>query len=200
MFCDNYGIKHVLNAVATPRANRQCERYNKTIVQALAATMVGRDSRHRDAAIKQVQGALNTTHNKSIETTPMKALIGYETAEATLLAQIQDKVHRLDLDELRTEITTHISQQQREQKERYDQARRDATKYKDGDLVLIQITSDPATGSSKKLHPKFKGPFRVCRVLINDRYEVEDLREGCRRSCTVTAADRMKPWITIQEE
>lgn len=47
--------------------------------------------------------ALNTTHNKSIGTTPMKAFIGYETrsaAEASLLFQIQDAVHRLDLDEL----------------------------------------------------------------------------------------------------
>lgn len=45
MFCTNYSIKHVLNAVATPRANGQCERYNKTIVQALATTTAGRDSR-----------------------------------------------------------------------------------------------------------------------------------------------------------
>jgi len=203
MFCDNYGIKHVLNAVATPRANGQCERYNKTIVQALATTMAGRDPRHWDTVVKQVQGALNTTHNKGINTTPMKALIGCETRSATeapLLSQIKEAVHRLDLDELRIDVQAHIGQQQREQKERYDRTRRDATKYHEGDLVLVQITSDPATGSSKKLHPKFKGPFRVRKVLINDRYEVEDLREGCRRSRTVAAADRMKPWITIQGE
>lgn len=165
--------------------------------------MAGRDPRRWNTAIKQLQSALNTTYNKSIDTTPMTALIGCETrsaVEAALLSQIQDEVHRLDLNELRTDITTHISQQQRAQKERYDQIRRDATKYKDGDLVLVQITSDPATGNSKKLHPKFKGPFRVRRVLINDRYEVEDLREGGRRSRTVTAADRMKPWITVQGE
>jgi len=78
--------------------------------------------------------------------------------------------------------------------------RRDATKYKDGELVMIRITSDPATGSSKKLHPKFKGLFRVYKVLINNRYEVEDLREGHRRRRTVVAADHMKPWITVQGE
>lgn len=92
----------------------------------------------------------------------MKALIGCKTrsaVEASLLSQIHDVVYRLDLDELRADIKAHISQQQREQKERYDKVRRDATKYSEGDLVLVQITSDPATGSSKKLHPKFKGPF-----------------------------------------
>lgn len=38
MFCDNYGVKNVLNGVATPRANSQCESYNRTIVQAVAIT------------------------------------------------------------------------------------------------------------------------------------------------------------------
>lgn len=34
-FCDKYRIKHVKNAVATPRANGQCERYNLTILNSL---------------------------------------------------------------------------------------------------------------------------------------------------------------------
>lgn len=145
--------------------------------------MAGQDPRDWDVVIKQIQSALNTIHNKGINTTPMQALIGCETrsaAEARLLSQIQDVVDRLDLNELRHDIKAHISQEQLVQKERYDKSRRDATKYHDGDLVLVQITSDPATGSSRKLHPKFKGPFRVRKVLINDRYEVDDLREGCR--------------------
>lgn len=126
----------------------------------------------------------------------MKALIECETrsaAEARLLSQIQDVVYQLDLDELRHDIKAHISQDQRAQRERYDRTRREATKYDEGALILVQITSDPATGSTRKLHPKFKGPFRVRKVLINDRYEVDDLREGCRQKRTVAAADRMKP-------
>ncbi|XP_011861043.1 PREDICTED: uncharacterized protein K02A2.6-like [Vollenhovia emeryi] len=202
-FCNTYGIRHVLNAVATPRANGQCERYNKTIVQALATTTAGHDPRDWDLAVKKIQSALNTTYNKGINTTPTKALIGCETrsaAEAPLLSQIQDVVHRLDFNELRDDIKAHTSKEQRAQKERYDRTRRDATKYDEGTLVLVQITSEPATGTSRKLYPKFKGPFRVRKVLINDRYEVEDLREGHRRKRTVAAADRMKPWITVQDE
>lgn len=128
-FCHHYGIKHVLNAVATPRANGQCERYNKTIEQALATTMAGRDPRDWDSVVKQVQSALNTTHNKGINTTPMKAFIGCETRSATeapLLSQIQDVVHQLDFDELRNDIKTHINKEQRAQKERYDRTRREA--------------------------------------------------------------------------
>lgn len=169
----------------------------------MATTTVGRDSRDWDTVVKQVQSALNTAHNKGINTTPIKALIGCQTRSATeapLLTQIQDMIDRLDLDELRADIKKHIDQEQRQQKERYDKTRRDATKYGHGELVMVLITSDPATGSSKKLYPKFKGPFRVHKVLINDRYEVEDLREGYKRRRTVVAADHMKPWITIQGE
>uniref|UniRef100_V5GUH8 Integrase catalytic domain-containing protein n=1 Tax=Anoplophora glabripennis TaxID=217634 RepID=V5GUH8_ANOGL len=36
-FCLDLGIKHIQNAVATPRANRQCERVNCTVLGALAA-------------------------------------------------------------------------------------------------------------------------------------------------------------------
>ena len=53
-----------------------------------------------------------------------------------------------------------------------------AVRYQESDLVLIRITSDPATGNSRKLNPKYKGPFRIRKILINDRYEIEDLREG----------------------
>jgi hypothetical protein len=36
-------------------------------------------------------------------------------------------------------------------------------------------------------------------VLFNDRYEVEDLREGHRKGRLVVAVERMKPWITVQK-
>lgn len=121
-------------------------------------------------------------------------------AGARLLSEVQEVESQLNLAELRQNIKAHINKEQLAQKERYDKARRDARRYSEGDLVLVQITSEPATGSSRKLRPKFKGPFRVRKVLINDRYDVEDLREGFRRNRTVVAADRMKPWITMQGE
>lgn len=44
-FMEELGIKHVLNAVATPRANGQVERFNRTVISALGARCHGeRDS------------------------------------------------------------------------------------------------------------------------------------------------------------
>ena len=63
------------------------------------------------------------------------------------------------------------------------------------------IKSHVNTGVSKKLLPKFKGPFRVIKVLFNDRYELEDLREGVRKRNIrmVMAADKLQKWITLMK-
>lgn len=69
--------------------------------------------------------------------------------------------------------------------------------YKDSDLVMVKITNDVATGSSKKLHPVFKGPFKVKAVLPNDRYVLEDLRTKKGSRLSVIAVDKMKPWVVL---
>ena len=56
--------------------------------------------------------------------------------------------------------------------------------YKTGDLVAIERTQG---GPGLKLHSKFLGPYRVVKVLQNDRYIVH---EGPRTIST--AADHMK--------
>ncbi|CAK9814111.1 Uncharacterized protein K02A2.6 [Anthophora plagiata] len=43
ILCATYGIRHVLNVVAMPRANRQVERYNETIIDALTTSATGQD-------------------------------------------------------------------------------------------------------------------------------------------------------------
>ena len=140
-------------------------------------------------------------HNKGINTTPMKALIGCNTktiADGPVLSAIREEMDKVDLTALRADIKKHITQEQKTQKERYDRTRKEARKYNEDELVLVRITSDPSTGSSKKLLPKYKGPFRIRAVLPNDHYDVEDLREGVKRLRTVVAADKLKPWISIQ--
>lgn len=55
-----------------------------------------------------------------------------------------------------------------------------------------RLRMDSTTGTSKKLHPKFKGPFWVRKILINDRYKVVDLWKGCRQGQMIIIADCMK--------
>lgn len=185
------------------RLQHQYECYDQTIVNALATTMAGKEPRDWDKHVKQIQSALNTSHNKGINTTPMEALIGVKTkhgVEAQLLNSVREEINRLDLNEIRTNISKHITEDQKRQKERYDKARRDAAKYREGELVMVHVTSPQASGTSRKLNAKYKGPFRITKVLMNDRYEVEDLREGSRRVKTVMSPDHLKRWITMQDD
>jgi hypothetical protein len=67
-----------------------------------------------------------------------------------------------------------------------------------GDLVLLKVTSAQATGSSQKLLPKWRGPFKITRQLGNDRYEVQDIPGSVRSQVPyvgVAGIDNIKPWI-----
>nr|CAI5827382.1 unnamed protein product [Callosobruchus analis] len=200
LFCDNYGVKHTLNAVATPRSNGQCERYNRTILNALAVTAAGNPEDRWDEHVKSIQCAINCTVTKSTGVSPLEALAGYKprhVAESYILNEVQGNLGRADIRALRRTISERISEDQKLQKERFDKTRAEATKYEEGQLVCINYTP-PATGGSKKLLPTFKGPFRVIKVLPNDRYELEDLREGRKKRRSVAAVDSMKPWIVLR--
>lgn len=37
---------------------------------------------------------------------------------------------------------------------------------------------DNSVGVNKKLLPKFKGPYRIFKVLPNDRYVIKDIENG----------------------
>ncbi|XP_064211625.1 uncharacterized protein LOC135265647 [Tribolium castaneum] len=104
----------------------------------------------------------------------------------------------VDVTEVRARMERHNDHYQAEQKQRFDSKRKPGHLYSEGDLVLIKITSTPATGVSHKLLPKWRGPFRITKVLGNDRYEVADIPGSCRsrlRYSGVAGVDNMRPWI-----
>jgi ribosomal protein L21E len=199
--CEAHGIRHILNAVATPRANGQCERYNRTIISSLAALNGGSEDDSWDDHVKTVQRGLNMTISQATGVTPSELLFGTKlrsVPEGILLSELQTDINRLSLPEIREKAKARLDSGQNKQKQRFDAKRAKAPMYAVGKLVLVQITSTPSTGESKKLHPKFRGPYRVVAVLPNERYEVEDL-PGKRKQKTVVAVDHIKPWITLKE-
>src|SRR5699024_10147328 len=62
-------------AVATPRANGQVERLNRTIMSALTTSTLEED--RWDENIRSVQFAINNFVNNSIGKTPSELLLGY---------------------------------------------------------------------------------------------------------------------------
>lgn len=202
-FCMKFNMKHVLNATATPRANGQVERYNRTILNSITSSVEKEEE--WDKCIPRIQFGLNSAVNAATGKTPQILLLGYEPKGAfeAFLSNEVDTVDNVNktVNELREEAAVKIVNAQRKQKVRYDSTRKVAIRLKEGQQVLIKKAPTGVSGQSKKLLPKFAGPFVVTKVLDHDRYVVEDL-PGARRTQKpykgVVAIDKIKLFPTTE--
>lgn len=206
-FVKDNGITHILNAVATPRANGQIERYNRTIVDAITASNHGRADNEWDTVIPKVQWGLNNTLNKGIGKTPAEILFGVNPigqCDGIMNAAVSETRTLGDRNVIRNEASDRIKEGQQKNKERFDKKRKGAKQYKVGDLVRVERELPGLPGQSKKLLPKCCGPYRVSKVLGNDRYEVVDTpitkREGKTSYKNVFAVDKIHPWLVYAND
>lgn len=199
-FCVQNNIQHVLTAVATPRANGQVERLNKTVLNILLATTL--EEERWDENVRAAQFSINNTVNKSTGRTPSKLLFGFEPRGGAdiLLREEVSKASTIidDLMDERQRAYDQIVKAQEEQKRNFDKKRKKPRCYAEGDLVVIE-KQEASTSKSKKLIPPYAGPMVVKAVLPNDRYLVEDMKGSHRtarktRYRKVVAVDKMKPW------
>lgn len=70
-------------------------------------------------------------------------------------------------------------------------------------MRIERAVTDKATlGKSKKLMAKFQGPYRIVKILPNDRYLVEDTpitRKENRRYENVVAIDKIHPRLSFND-
>lgn len=216
-FLNNLGVKHILNAVATPRANGQIERYNRTVLAALSASNHGKPESLWDECVSEIQWGLNNTLNKGIGNTPAQALfgmnlVGTSDALANILNNESDNPNEINnernhdkeneqevgLKTVRNEISSFVNKNQTKQKERFDK-KRIKVNFNVGDLVRVE-RDIPSTGGSRKLVSKIRGPYRIIEVLPNDRYIVEDTplsRKGNRNFKGTFSVDKIHPWLVF---
>ncbi|KAF9813157.1 hypothetical protein SFRURICE_015646 [Spodoptera frugiperda] len=96
-----------------------------------------------------------------------------------------------------------IEKQQDYAKKHFDKRRKSRTTYNVGDLVRLERTviDKDHVGKSHKLIPKFQGPYRILKLLPNDRFLVEDTpitRKGNKRYENVVALDKIHPWMNFK--
>lgn len=204
-FTLEYNIKHVLNAVATPRANGQVERFNRTILEALATSNHGQDEKQWDKHIPNIQTGINTTIHKTTQKSPSELLFGFNIthrAQGILGTVIHDTLNIAsaeELDSIRNEANKRVEIQQQKDVERFNKNRKQGRKYSVGDLVRIerQVQHD---GNSQKLVAKYQGPYRILKLLPNDRFVIEDTplsRKNNRRYEGIIALDKIQPWLNF---
>lgn len=200
-FCKKNNIHLVLNAVATPRANGQVERMNRTIRSALATSTETEDS--WDKCVDNIQFAINNTIHQIINKSPHQVLMGYRPrpkCDSILASEVVIQQVAEDIEKLREEVSRKINVNQLKSKTIFDRRRKSSRNYRIGELVLIRSNIKGGEGLSQKLASKYVGPMVVCEILPNDRYRVADM-PGAKRSATVkydnvVAVDRMRPYGT----
>lgn len=200
-YCEDENIEHVEVTTGVPRGNGQVERIHRIIIPVLTKLCIqepGLWYKH----VSKVQRALNSTYQRSINTTPFNLMVGRrmrnkEDVELqNLLQQESIEIYNHDRDELRLKAKEQILKIQEENKSQYDRKRKESNKYQEGDVVAIKRTQ---FGPGLKLKPKYLGPYKVTKVKRNDRYNVEKIDSSSEGPIsTTTCAEYMKPWPTTQ--
>lgn len=165
----------------TPQANGQVERVNRILT-----FMIAKDSPSSDWSkhLFKVEYALNNTENRSTGFTPSILLFGINQK-----GLVCDKVKKYleninfinrELIALREKAAENIEKLQKYNKNHFDSLHKAPKIYKKGDFVMIKnVVTTP--GINKKLIAKYRGPYEVTKVLLNDRYLIQDI-EGMKLS------------------
>lgn len=164
-FCTSLGIRRVLCATATPPANGQVERMNRTILSSL---MASRDDESRwDEAITRVRWGINRTVSSATGKTPYEVFFGYRPrglGDAFISNEVVES-ERLNLSSIRDNASNTIAKRQSAQKELYDSKHARPKVFKVNQQVLVRNSKTSNEGQSRKLEPRYKGPYVITMIV-----------------------------------
>lgn len=177
-YLEEKGIKHVLIATGAPWANGQIEIVNRTLTPMLSKITIEKNDCW-DKVLNDVEFCFNNTINRSTGETPAKLLFGRNQV-GTVRDNLREILESLDhtsaelLTESREKALERIQKTQDENKVIYDKKHKYPNSYHVGEYVMVTNT-ETTVGVSKKLIPKYRGPYIIKTVLPNDRYAVTDI-------------------------
>lgn len=185
-----------------PRANGQRERVNRTLISLLTKLAAPKPEEWHKY-LESAQKYLNATPSKNTNTTPFRLLFGTHIrmrGDPEVRKLIEDEwisMFQEQRDEMRVRAKGKIAEVQDQNRKSFDKNRKEATEYRQGQLIAIKRTQ---AGPGLKFHAKYFGPYCIRRVLRNNRYVVEKVGEHEGPRTTSTATDHMKPWVTDEED
>lgn len=76
-----------------------------------------------------------------------------------------------------------------------------AITYSVDDFVVVRNV-DTTVGTNKKFVPKYKGPYRIYKILPNDRYVIRDIENAQISQIPydgIIEASRLKRWADLRD-
>lgn len=202
----NNNIEHIANATCSPQANGQVERVNRVIKAILAK--ISEPIQHSDwhKLLTRVEYAINNSVHSVTKQTPCKLLFGVDQRgrEVDALTEYLDDLRFTerdhDLTVLRSDANDRITSYQNKSFDNHLRRVRPHSSFEVGDYVMIRNV-DTTIGTNKKFVPKYRSPYRIHRVLPNDRYVIRDI-DGCQLTQLsydgVIEASRIRKWIDLR--
>lgn len=188
-YLDSLGINYHYTTPDIHRSNGQVERYMRTIMNLIRVETSIKSEWSN--SLWKIQLVLNTTVQKSTQTSPLRALIGIEGSTPLIQSLLKNldtdlqTIRNMELD--RKRINEHLKVSTRSAI-KANQRRRDNIKFAKGDFVLMHRDDKMHQG---KLKYEFQGPFEVMGTTQEGRYELK--RVG-KSTITKAAKEQLRIW------
>lgn len=193
-FCIEFKIKHVLNTIASPRSNGQVERYNRTLLEAINTSI--NDEHEWYEKLPQVVLGINNTENTSTRFTPHRLMFGFDK---NIQADMDDgKIDEIDRVDDQVNATTSMDKQSQKMKKYFDAKRKKSKTYKPNELVLwSEGSAKKNKDTNRKTGMRFGGPYKINKVLGNDRYEIVAMKgiKGYKKYKATVSAQQLKTFV-----
>lgn len=190
-FCLDNFIKHIINAVACPRANGQVERYNRTLLDALNSSVD--NERDWDLKLPNVTWGMNNLQSSSTGFTPFRLMFSASRSRYQGIAgnSFDDEQ---TAEQTRRTATGNLKRTAEVMRRHFNAKRKPPTKYKINDLILWKGAADRNINVRRKLKEKFSGPYKISKVAGNDRYVITSLKgvKGYKRFEALVSSDSIK--------
>jgi len=201
-FVESNNIKHIKIATGSPQANGQVERVNRSLGQMIAKASASDKSLSLDNILENIEFAMNNSQHRALKEHPSVVLFGIaqkgkilDTLKENVVEQNQ--IIDRNLERVRDNVQVKQKKLQEYNESNANKKRKESKKYKEGDLVMIR-NFDSHVGASRKLIPRFRGPYQISKVLRNDRYlivDTENFQQSRAPYKGVWAVSNMKPWL-----
>lgn len=178
---EKFKVAHLMSTPYHPQTNGLVERFNRTLIEALAKTA----SEHLTDWDKYIAPALfayRTSVHSTTKLSPFLLIYGREAKLPTDSTEMEEEMHLTDhvdaqinhLPIIRCNAQQTIKTDQQKQKERHDAKLTKEAQFYIGDKVLYYRAMLDKQWSNK-LSPRWKGPYYIHDIIGNGAYKLREL-------------------------